>query len=208
MDKKALSLIKKVYTVFSRKDEKILYKNKIEALIQRGLVIGKNVTIEDSVYIDEGYPYLIKIGDNCSLAAFVRLLAHDDTFYKFNGGYARLGKIEIGNNCFIGESAVILPGVTIGSNVMIAAGSLVNKDIPSNLCIAGVPARFYAKFNETLEKNMEDIKTRPIFNYSELRSKKDLDHIIKNKVKEAVKDGVAFVKGKDKSQFAYLTWNR
>ena len=50
-------------------------------------------------------------------------------------------KVTIGNNVWIGSGANILPGVTIGDNSIIAAGALVNKDIPSNVIVGGVPAK-------------------------------------------------------------------
>ena len=49
--------------------------------------------------------------------------------------------IIIGNNCWIGASAVLLKDVHIGDNVIIGAGSVVTKDIPSNCIAAGIPAK-------------------------------------------------------------------
>lgn len=50
-------------------------------------------------------------------------------------------KVVIGNNVWIGSGANILGGVTIGDNSIIAAGALVNKDVPSNVIVGGVPAK-------------------------------------------------------------------
>lgn len=55
--------------------------------------------------------------------------------------------VKIGKDCWIGANAVILPGVTIGDIVVVAAGSVVTKDIPSKVMIAGVPA--------VIKKNLE-----------------------------------------------------
>lgn len=49
--------------------------------------------------------------------------------------------VSIGDNCWIGGNTVILPGVSIGNNVTVAAGSLVTKDIPDNKLAMGSPAR-------------------------------------------------------------------
>mgnify|MGYP000293804664 FL=1 len=49
--------------------------------------------------------------------------------------------VVIGNNAWIGGSSVILPGVTIGNNVVVAAGSVVVKDVPDNVVVAGNPAK-------------------------------------------------------------------
>jgi len=182
------------------------YRRRIEGLVARGLHLGKNVTIEISVSIDMGYPYLISIGDNCSLASNVSLLAHDDTGYKFNGGFASIGRIEIKENCFVGQNATILPGVTIGPNVIVATGSVVNKNIPPNSCIAGVPARTYAKFDEFIEKHKLAIKQSTIFYYNDLRDTYPLNEVLKKKVIAETENKKCYVKGKGKN-FRSITWN-
>lgn len=86
----------------------------------------------------------IEIGENSTLAYGVSIITGADP----NGPKNKLSKIYpplhapvvVGNNCWIGANAIILPGVTIGDCVMVAAGSVVNKDIPSNVLVAGSPA--------------------------------------------------------------------
>lgn len=56
--------------------------------------------------------------------------------------------VHIGRNCWIGAGAIILPGVSIGDNTVIGAGSLVNKDIPSNVVAVGNPCRVLREINE------------------------------------------------------------
>ena len=68
------------------------YRMRIRDLVARGLVVGSNVTIEYTAFIDDDFPYLIRIGDNCSISNHVRLLAHDATMFKFTKGHTRLGK--------------------------------------------------------------------------------------------------------------------
>jgi maltose O-acetyltransferase len=174
-----------------------IYRTRIRFLIARGLVIGKNVTIAKSATIDVGYCYLIRIGDNCSIAEHVRLLAHDAATFKFTGGHTRLGKIEIKDNCFIGDRSTILPGVTIGPNVLVAAGSVVNRDIPPNSCVAGVPARVYARFDEYIERNKQRIEEGNVFEFSDLIDNlNNPDEQAKAKVWESVQDGrYAYVRG-------------
>jgi maltose O-acetyltransferase len=169
------------------------YRARIQDLVARGLVIGDNVTISPTAYIDYGYPYLIRIGDNSSLANDVRLLAHDATPFKFTDGYTRLGKIEVKENCFIGERTIILPGVTIGPNVLVAAGSLINRDIPPNSCVAGVPARVYAKFDSLIERHREQIGERAVFQYADLHN--NVDQRLRDQIWEAVQGGDAYVQG-------------
>jgi maltose O-acetyltransferase len=169
------------------------YRLRIRKLVAQGLTLGKNVTIAPTAYIDSGYPYLISIGNNSSVANEARLLAHDAAPFKFAGGHARLGKIEIRDNCFIGDRAIILPGVTIGPNVLVAAGSVVNRDIPPNSCVAGIPARFYASFDDFIARHKEQLKVRDVYEYSDLHPK--MDEALRRKVWESAQNGDIYVKG-------------
>lgn len=66
----------------------------------------------------------------------------DDTEYTFTNFSE---PVKIGKRCWIGANAIILPGITIGDNCVIAAGSVVTKDVPSNCTVAGIPARIIKK---------------------------------------------------------------
>ena len=167
------------------------YRMRIRDLVARGLVLGKNVTIEYTAHIDDDFPYLIRIGDNCSISNHVRLLAHDGTTFKFTAGHTRLGRVELKDNCFIGERCIILPGVTIGPSVLVAAGSVVNRDIPPNSCVAGVPARVYARFDDLIERHEQQIGERKVFMFSDLSE----DEHTRERIWEAVQDGDAYLRG-------------
>jgi maltose O-acetyltransferase len=188
-----VSVLFKLGSQLLRKIQLYRYRIRMEDLVARGLTLGKNVTIEYAASIDDEYPYLIRIGDNCSISNHARLLAHDATAFKFTGGHTRLGKVDIKDNCFIGERAIILPGVTIGPNVLVAAGSFVNRDIPPNSCVAGVPARVYAKFDDFVERHKRQIEERDVFEYSDLGL--NSDEQLKERVGQAVQDGDAYVRG-------------
>lgn len=56
--------------------------------------------------------------------------------------------VRIGRNCWIGSGAIILPGITIGDNVVVGAGSVVTKDLPSNVVAVGNPCRVLRPINE------------------------------------------------------------
>jgi len=87
----------------------------------------------------------IEIGENTTLAYGVSIITGADP----NGPKNKLSKlypplkapVVIGKDCWIGANAIILPGVTIGDCVLVAAGSVVNRDIPSNVLVAGSPAK-------------------------------------------------------------------
>lgn len=56
--------------------------------------------------------------------------------------------VRIGRNCWIGAGAIIVPGITIGDNVVVGAGSVVTKDLPSNVIAVGNPCRVLREVNE------------------------------------------------------------
>lgn len=94
------------------------------------------------------YPDLIKIHNNVWIASNVLFLTHDVIHKMLNnkGGsniyQERIGCIEIEDNVFIGANSTILYDVKICKNVIIGAGSLVNKDISKSGVYAGVPAKY------------------------------------------------------------------
>ncbi len=104
------------------------------------------------------YAKLVSIGNNVWIASGVEFIPHDVTHYMLNGmkdGHTyteKIGCIEIGDNVFIGANAKILYDVKIGSNAIIAASALVNKDVPSNSVVAGVPAKVIASFDDYRDK--------------------------------------------------------
>ncbi len=107
--------------------------------------LGKNVQIiGDANFGSE--PYLIKIGDNTTISFDCAFVTHDAATRVIrnlpdgNKETVIYAPIVIGKNCFIGCRTVILPGVTIGDYSVVAAGSVVTKDVPSGVLVAGVPA--------------------------------------------------------------------
>lgn len=84
----------------------------------------------------------VTIGDSCMMASSVYITDAD-----WHGLYDRLdyigssAPVTIGNNVWVGDSAIVCKGVTVGDNSIIGAGSVVRKDIPANVVVAGNPAR-------------------------------------------------------------------
>lgn len=100
----------------------------------------------------------VKIHNNVAIAADVEFTEHDVIHWVFNGiagkrEYSEFrGCIEIHDNVFIGAGARILPNVSIGPNAIVAAGSLVNKDVLPGTIVAGVPARVIGDFDSLQKK--------------------------------------------------------
>ena len=95
-------------------------------------------------------PYLITIGNHCQITGGVKILTHGGghVLRKDIEDFDTFGKVCIGNWCYIGFNTLIMPGVTIGDNVLIAAGSVVTKSVPSNVVIGGNPAHIISTIEE------------------------------------------------------------
>jgi acetyltransferase-like isoleucine patch superfamily enzyme len=108
---------------------KRLYYNKIW-----GMDLDPTCTFALSVRFDKTYPVGIHVGAETYIAFDAAILAHDTTRRIYL-------HTRIGRHCFIGARSIILPGITIGDESVVAAGSVVTKDVPPNSVVAGNPAK-------------------------------------------------------------------
>lgn len=106
---------------------------------------GKNITVGKNVFINSGCCFQdqggIEIGDDVQIghAVVLATINHGLAPEKRHDMYFE--PIKIGNRVWIGSNSTILPGITIGDGAVIAAGSVVTKDVPANTIVGGVPAR-------------------------------------------------------------------
>lgn len=110
-------------------------------LIENDVVIGNNVTVKSGVQIWDG----ILIEDNVFVGPNVTFV--NDRYPKSRNSDWVLERIIVKKGASIGANSTILPGVTIGENAMIGAGSVVTKDVSADTTVVGNPARFI-KLNE------------------------------------------------------------
>ena len=140
--------------------------------IGAGTIVGPNVTMSVGINADQvpvSDPVLV-IGDRCLINKGTAIVAHfaieigDDVFTGHNcyitdqnHGYEDLTRpigaqsmpeqpVHIGSGSWLGHGVIVLPGVTIGSHVTVAAGSVVTRDLPDRCVAAGAPARIVRRF--------------------------------------------------------------
>lgn len=89
----------------------------------------------------------IEIGKNLRLGPGVKIISTNHNIYNYDI-HDTAKPIKIGNNCWIGANAVILPAVELGDHVIVAAGAVVSRSFPSNCVIGGVPARILKEIGE------------------------------------------------------------
>lgn len=152
---KAGKLIQKFNT--ADYEDRIVKKEMLEQLFG---TLGEGISVEHNFHCDLGYNIHVgcnfyagfnctildmaevRIGDNCLIGPNVGIYTAGHNIIpvdRHKTGYAK--PISIGNNVWIGGHSVILGGVTIGDNSIIAAGSVVLKDIPANTIYGGNPAK-------------------------------------------------------------------
>lgn len=90
------------------------------------------------------------------------LLAHDASTKKFLG-YSKVGKIDIGDDVFIGKGVFILPNIRIGNRVIIGVGCVVAKDIPDNSVVIRNPCLVICSFDDYIERNNKLMEINPVY---------------------------------------------
>lgn len=121
---------------------------------------GKNIEVGKNLFANYNCTILdvekVKIGDNCQMAPNVAIYTAGHPVHPVsrNSAYEYGKEITIGDNVWIGGNTVVCPGVHIGNNVVIGAGSVVTKDIPDWSIAAGNPCRVIRQITDADKKKL------------------------------------------------------
>lgn len=147
-----LNLLKMPFALIEARLYPVRYARRI------GVKLGRDVVIYGSSYsMFSSEPFLVTIGDNVHIT-HATFLCHDGGVLPLRKDYPDLDitePITVGSNTFVGFHAIILPGITIGENCLIAAGAVVAKDVPDGSVAAGNPARVVGTMEDYLRRAKE-----------------------------------------------------
>jgi len=124
---------------------------------------GYNISMDDGSFMNYDCIVLdnaeVTIGKRCLFGPRCQLItaSHPIDYKQRRGFRTDIAKpIRIGNDCFFGASVIVVPGVTIGDNVVVGAGSVVTKDVPSNTMVCGNPAKPVKQLEPYVEESLEE----------------------------------------------------
>ncbi len=135
----------------------------VEQAKKAGMKVGEGTDFIDIPNFGSE-PYLIEIGSRTTISFDVAFVNHDGgtrVIRKLPGQNKETviyGKIVIGDNCFIGCRTTLLPGIHIGDNTIIGAGSVVTHDIPANSVACGAPCKVICSIEEYIAKHRDEFE--------------------------------------------------
>jgi maltose O-acetyltransferase len=131
-----------------------------DRLVALGLELGKGAFISRTTYIDPGFPWLVTIEDEATLAPGVIILAHDASM-QHHARHTLIAPVVIGKRAFIGAGAIILAGSRVGDDAIVGAGTVVSGDIPAGSIVAGNPAKVIGDVESTSQRHRRAASQAP-----------------------------------------------
>jgi maltose O-acetyltransferase len=131
-------------------------------MVRRGLMLGNNVYINETATVDPDFLWLISIDDDAVIANHAHIIAHDASTRHFTG-YTRIARVHVGKRVYVGAGAIILPGVTIGDDAVVGAGSVVRRNVDPGAIVVGNPAQAVGTADEFAAKHRARQAERPTY---------------------------------------------
>ncbi|USD24820.1 acyltransferase [Flagellimonas marinaquae] len=174
--RKIFHLLKNYYFIFT--------KSGVEYARSLGVTIGSDCRVLTSSFGSE--PWLITIGNKVTITSGVRLLTHDGATWLCEDKKGRrysYKKITIGDNVFIGTNSILMPGVKIDHNVIVAAGSVVTKSVPTGVIVGGNPAKIIGSYEDYILRAKEEYVTKADMDYNKSK-KQRINEVVDPKFKD------------------------
>ncbi len=151
-----------------------------------GVKLGKDCRIYTTAFGTE--PWLIAIGSKVTVSRNVLFITHDGAAWLANDEKGRrylYRKIAIGNNVMIGAHSILMPGIKIEDNVIIAAGSVVTKSVRSGSVVGGNPAKYIKDYDSYIKDLLLNaFSEKDLIKSRSLRVK--IAHIVDNNYKKYI----------------------
>lgn len=109
-------------------------------LVGEHLKVGKRCNMSNRAFIECGYD-AVTLDDDVTISASVMISSHDGAYSQTGRGDMRTGPVTIKRRAFIGNGAIILPGLKIGEGAIVGAGAVVTRDVEAGAVVAGIPAK-------------------------------------------------------------------
>lgn len=122
-----------------------LHRDPVRYFRYCGVEIGERVDIfGPRLFTFGSEPYLVSIGNQVTISHNVDFITHDGAMRVARAEFPEAylyGRIHVGDNCFLGAHAILLPGAKVGAGTIIGSGSIVTGEVPPGVVAIGVPAR-------------------------------------------------------------------
>jgi maltose O-acetyltransferase len=165
-----------------------------------GISIGRGVWIGAHTDLDYSHGRHIRIDDEATIVSGAQILCHDASSYR-RLGVTRVAPVTIGKRAFVGARSLILPGVTVGDDAVIAAGAVVTSDVPAGTVVAGNPARPIGATSDLDEARLQAMAERRVLDET-IYNRQPLSQREAIELEEAAEAGEYFLARPDVSRAA------
>lgn len=150
----------------------------LDRLRVQGLEVGANSFVLDPYSIDQENCHLIQIGRWVTVGPGAVILAHDAAAELFTG-FCKIARTRIEDFTFIGQRAIILPGLRVGPRAIVGAGAIVTRDVPPDTVVAGNPARPVCNLSDYLRRHLLAVTSASTIPYNECRPDRITPEVVK-----------------------------